>query len=70
MGIGKIGLRRIGLRYATTGLGVVAPDGAPSALIAVPYSATRIDVFWTNGSTNEDSFNIYGSTDGVNFSVY
>jgi hypothetical protein len=50
--------------------GSSAPDGAPSALIAVPYSATRIDVFWTNGSTNEDSFNIYGSTDGVNFSVY
>jgi len=49
---------------------LTAPDGAPSALIAVPYSGTRIDVFWTNGSTNEDSFNIYGSTDGVNFSVY
>jgi hypothetical protein len=47
-----------------------APNGAPSALTAVPYSGTRIDVFWTNGSTNEDSFNIYGSTDGVNFSVY
>jgi len=46
------------------------PNGAPTLLTAVQYSATRIDVFWTNGSTNEDSFNIYGSTDGVNFSVY
>lgn len=47
-----------------------APDGSPINLTAVPYSATRIDVSWTNGSNNEDSFNIYGSTNGVDFTVY
>jgi hypothetical protein len=67
MGIGKIGLRRIGLRYATTGLGVVAPDGAPSALIATVDSDTAITLNWTIGSTNHDGHRIYISTDGVPF---
>jgi hypothetical protein len=69
MGIGKIGLRRIGLRYATTGLGVVAPNGAPSALILTVVDDTTIKLDWTNGSTNHDGHRIYISTDGVTFSA-
>jgi len=43
----------------------------PSALSAVPYSATRIDLGWTNnGDQDYDYISIEGSTDGVNYTEY
>jgi hypothetical protein len=40
----------------------------PSALLAVPYSGTRIDLYWTNnGSADYDNVSIEISTDGINF---
>lgn len=43
------------------------PDGSCTLLTATTYSATRINLAWTNGSTNEDGISIERSTDGINF---
>ena len=42
---------------------------APSALAASVVSATRIDLTWTDNANNETGFNVYRSTDGVNYSL-
>lgn len=43
------------------------PD-APSDLTAVARGKAKIILNWTDNSSNEDGFNIYRGTDGVNFS--
>jgi phosphodiesterase/alkaline phosphatase D-like protein len=43
------------------------PPAAPSALIATPVSQTRIDLSWTDNASNETSFNIQRSIDGITF---
>lgn len=40
---------------------------APSALTATTISTTRIDLAWTDNSSNEDGFKIERSLDGVTF---
>ena len=40
---------------------------APSALTAAAAGAAQINLTWTDGSTNEDGFRIYVSSDGANF---
>jgi hypothetical protein len=47
-------------------IGVAAP-AAPTDLTAVPVSRTRIDLSWTDNSSNEDQFKIERSSDGVSF---
>ena len=46
---------------------VIAVNGNPSALVALTYDNSIIDLTWTNGSTNEDAILVSMSTDGVNF---
>jgi fibronectin type 3 domain-containing protein len=46
------------------------PPAAPSGLTATAISASRIDLSWTDNSSNEDGFKIYRSTDNVNFAFY
>ncbi|HUX56271.1 MAG TPA: hypothetical protein VMV77_04810 [Bacteroidales bacterium] len=42
-------------------------DGSPSLLSAIVVLDTRIDLAWTNGSTNEDGISIERSTDGITY---
>lgn len=44
------------------------PNGDPSGLVLTVMSSTRIDLSWTNGSSNESGFSIKRSTDGITFS--
>ena len=48
--------------------GRVVPNGAPSGLSTLAISASRIDLSWTNGSSNEDGITIERSADGISFS--
>jgi FtsP/CotA-like multicopper oxidase with cupredoxin domain len=43
------------------------PPSAPSGLSAFPASVSEIDLAWTDNSSDEDSFDLFGSTDGANF---
>ncbi|MBN1675341.1 MAG: fibronectin type III domain-containing protein, partial [Kiritimatiellae bacterium] len=43
------------------------PPAAPSGLSAAPVSSTRIDLKWTDNSSNEENFKIRWCTDGVSF---
>jgi rhamnogalacturonan endolyase len=52
--------------YVTTNPPPPAPD-APTSLTATAVSATRIDLAWTDNSTNETDFRIERSLDGTNF---
>ncbi|MBN1674994.1 MAG: fibronectin type III domain-containing protein, partial [Kiritimatiellae bacterium] len=52
------------LAYATTA-SALQPPAAPSALNATPVSATRIDLSWTDNSSNEDGFKIDRRTSGT-----
>jgi galactose oxidase-like protein/glyoxal oxidase-like protein/fibronectin type III domain protein/Kelch motif protein len=54
---------------ATTSAGTPAPGppAAPTNLISVAVSQTRIDLSWTDSSANEDGFQIERSTDGRTF---
>lgn len=54
-----------GIGSATT----LAPLAAPSNLTAAPASNTSINLAWHDNSTTETSFQLYRSTDGVNFSL-
>jgi subtilisin family serine protease len=49
---------------ATTNVG----PAAPSSLTATAVSSARINLTWTDNSTNEGGFKLERSTDGVNFS--
>lgn len=42
---------------ATTAAAVI-PNGAPSALVATAVSSSRIDLTWTDNSSNEDAFRL------------
>jgi len=69
---GKIaGYRELGKQIllaliATAPVPVPAPN-APSNLVAVTVTDVRIDLSWTDNSTDEDGFRIERSTDNVNF---
>ncbi|MEX2382494.1 MAG: hypothetical protein WD490_08925, partial [Opitutales bacterium] len=43
------------------------PPNAPSGLSAMAISSSRIDLSWTDNSSDEDGFEIERSTDGVDF---
>src|SRR5206468_3824615 len=43
---------------------------APSGMTAVAVSSTRIDLAWTDNSSNEDGFKLFRSTDGVNWTWF
>ena len=43
---------------------------APSNLTATAVSSTQINLSWTDNSSDEDGFNIYRATDGVDFAFY
>ena len=43
------------------------PIAAPSGLTATPVSGTRIDLAWTDNTTNETGFRVHRSTDGTTF---
>jgi predicted phage tail protein len=45
----------------------VGPLVPPSNLSAASYSTSRIDLTWTDNSSDEDSFQIERSADGINF---
>jgi len=53
-------------RFRTTD--VTAP-AAPSGLAAAAQSSTEILLTWTDNANNETGFEVYQSTDGVNFSA-
>jgi hypothetical protein len=40
------------------------PPNAASDAVAKPFSSSRVDISWTDNSTNEDGFRVYRSTDG------
>src|SRR4051794_37120688 len=40
--------------------------GAPTQLVGVPFSATRVDLTWVDTNTNEDGFRIERSAAGAN----
>lgn len=42
---------------------------APSSLTATNIASTSVDLTWTDNATNEEGFNIYTSTDGVNYDL-
>ncbi len=44
-----------------------APPAAPTNLTATAVSSSRIDLAWTDNSTNEGGFKVERSTDGVTF---
>jgi titin len=46
------------------------PPAPPSNLTATAISSSRIDLAWTDNSSDEDGFKIYRSTDNVNFVFY
>ena len=43
------------------------PPAAPTNLVAVAVSTSRINLTWTDNATNEAGFKVERSTDGVNF---
>lgn len=51
----------------TSGAAPVCPDGDPTNLVVTVYSDTRLDLTWTDNSTNEDGFSIERSTDGITY---
>jgi hypothetical protein len=48
----------------------LAAPAAPTGLVATAPSSSRIDLSWTDNSTNEQGFRIDRSIDGVNFTAY
>ena len=58
--------------YSNVAVGVTGPPPPPppSALAATAVSATQIDLSWTDNSSDEDSFRIYRSSDGISFFWY
>jgi hypothetical protein len=47
----------------------VAAPSAPASLTATAVSTSRIDLAWSDTSSNEDGFRVERSTDGTTFSV-
>ena len=57
--------------YSNTASATTLPDlpNAPSSLTASAVSSTRINLAWTDNSSDENGFYIERSTDGTNFSA-
>jgi N-acetylneuraminic acid mutarotase len=53
--------------FSTSSSPTPTPLAAPSDLTATAVSSSRINLAWTDNSTNEIGFRIYRSTDGRNF---
>lgn len=51
--------------FQVTGVGGGLPPGAPSNLVATASSSSQIDLSWSDGSSNEDGFELQRSPDGV-----
>ncbi|WP_448518543.1 fibronectin type III domain-containing protein [Rhodoflexus sp.] len=56
-----------GLNRATTLAPPAAPPAAPEGLTARTITPTSIELIWMDNSTNEERFDIFRSTDHVNF---
>jgi hypothetical protein len=54
---------------ATTPGGVATTPAAPTGLAATAISGTRVDLTWTDASTDEDSFSIERATGGTAFAA-
>lgn len=52
---------------ATTPTCPVEPPAAPTNLVATAKGRAKISLTWTDNADNEDGFQIYRGTDGVNF---
>jgi hypothetical protein len=48
---------------------LTATPAAPTSLTATAVSTSRIDLSWSDNSSNETGFKIFRSTDGVNFTL-
>jgi len=44
-------------------------NGDCTRLVVLPYSSERLNIFWTNNSTNEDGVSVERSQDCINFQV-
>jgi hypothetical protein len=55
---------------ATTLAATLTVPAAPSGLTATAVSQSQINLTWTNSSTSQTSFNVYGSTDGTTFVLW
>src|SRR5207302_1151836 len=54
----------------TASMTTPAAPAAPSSLSATAAAnGTQVNLAWTDNSTNETGFNVYKSTDGVNFAL-
>lgn len=61
-------LKTVNTKYVTVAIAEdvsSGPDGAPSGLTATAFDDDRIDLEWTDGSTNEDGFSIERSPNGT-----
>ena len=54
--------------YKFRTLSATLPPSAPSNTTATTASSSRIDVSWSDNSSNESGFYVYQSVDGTNFS--
>ena len=57
------------LAFEVEGTGGGNPPGAPSGLSAVATSSSEIDLSWTDGSSDEDQFELQRSLDGAAWST-
>ena len=47
----------------------VSPNGSPSSLTATAIDASSVNLTWVNNATNQDGYQVFVSTDHVNFSL-
>jgi titin len=51
--------------YTNEASAILLPPAAPTTLIATPFSATRVDLTWTDNSTDEQGFRIERAPDAA-----